>query len=208
MGDWKPLPHVPEDPGSRDELAREMLHLLATDRAALEPWIVEKIPLLHDVILIAERAVEMSEKEHVFAAERETLQRMLRSIRAEQEKYASFLENIAENDVIAALHRAVYDMKTEGTIPPDWRTREGDVVSVLLWLVEFFEEIGRTADYKKEGDKGQERISMLRAYDAIETAMDRLLTLTPEQRAEMEPLVQPLYEGMMSNRTENLGPDA
>lgn len=203
----EPMPKIPEDPALRLALACEFLAILAAAKSDddVTGWLKTNTPRLGDALAIAELAAEQCTPGSQWEVVNARATHIAQFLRAEFTKSENFTRAHGERDLFGAIRRIIYEMTESGDMPEDWETREGCKFSASRWMTEFFEAMGDKISASKEGDLGGERLALLRAYECIETAMDRVLTLPPEERAAYLPIVEPLYSGYMANRKKNLG---
>lgn len=200
------MPKIPEDPALRLALAVEFLAAFAGAKTddEVNDWLQTKTPRLVDALAIAELAVAQCTPGSQWEPMRERLANVVTHLQSQTIQYNEHMESLAAQDIFGAMRRVIYEMASSGDLPVDWRTREGCKFSVCRWFAEFFDTIGDRILYEREGDNANARLAMLDTYAALENAMDRALTLPPEERANFLPLIEPLYTGYMANREKNL----
>lgn len=203
----KPLPKVPEDPAIRAALAEQLLDCLAaaeTDEE-LNAWLFAHTPRLVDGIAIVRMVVARCTPESPHAHLRELAGHLVNALQAQLDRLEKFDLELVERDKFGAMRRIFYQMAQNGELPPDWRTCEGNSRAVMRWVHEMFEGFADQVRAEKAEDPAARRMAMVRIYEAVETAMDRLLTLAPADREELRPIVEIFYNGLMPKKAENLG---
>ena len=202
----EPLPKIPEDPTLRLALAIEFLAAFETAKTDddVNDWLKANTPRLVDAVAIAELALAQCTPGSQWEPLRERMANVVTHLQGQIIRYDEHMETLGKQDMFGAIRRVIYDMATSGDMPVDWQTREGCKFSLCRWIAEFFDAVGDKILYKRDGDNANARLAMLDTYAALETAMDRVLTLPAEDRARFLPLIEPLYSGYMANREKNL----
>ena len=93
-------------------------------------------------------------------------------------------ELIAQNPV-GALRAAIAALEEAGLLPADWETREGDPICAARWNHEVFQRMGEAMDWEKLGEAARYREALASTCEAAEIYLDRVLSLTPEERAPL-----------------------
>ena len=195
------MPKIPEDPALRLAPACEFLAILAAAKSEddVTGWLKTNTPRLVDALAIAELAAAQCTPGSQWEVVNARATHIAQFLRAEFTQRETFTRAHIERDRIGATRRIIYEQTESGDMPEDWETREGCRISASRWMSEFVKSIGDEIDARNAGDTAGERKALLRTYECIETAMDRVLTLPPEERATYLPIVEPLYSGYMAN---------
>lgn len=202
----EPLLKIPEAPELQLALAQDFLAMFAAAKTDddVNGWLKTNTPRAVDALAIAELALEQCTPGSQWEPLRGQIANLVTHVQRQMTCYEEHMTELVERDMFGGFRRAIYEMASSGDLPVDWRTREGCNISVCRWINEFFEATGDKILYEREGDAANARLACLDAYAALETAMDRALTLPPEERANLLPIIEPLYSGYMANREKNL----
>ena len=195
--EWKPLVRIPDDPAVHEALARELMAIIVSaDDPRLHEFFMQKVQALKDIIVVVQTALQLCGAEEVHPSLVHVLKDIQRKVQVHSQKLEAERQQIAEApSTLQNLEAALAHLHHSGVVPPDWRTREGDEVSVLLWFGEFWTAMKDSVISEKQGDVIKARLDKMRADEALETAMDRALTLSPASRDQLAPLVQQIYSG-------------
>ena len=123
-----------------------------------------------------------------------------------QEAWEDFLspELIAQNPV-GALRAAIGALEEAGLLPVDWETREDDRICVARWNHEIFQRMGEALRWQKLGETARYREALASTCEAAEIYLDRVLTLTSEERAPLAEDAAGMLEKLRQKLREETG---